>query len=147
MFDMTNVVRPQDEGGLPPLYPYRWWILAVVLAAECMDLIDSTVVNVAAPQIAHDFHSSSTALQWIVGGYPLAIAVGLIIGGRLGDLAGRKRMFPLRAIGFVLAPALCGFAPNAGVLITARLVQGGFAAMMLPQGFGILREVFPPAEQ
>jgi EmrB/QacA subfamily drug resistance transporter len=122
-------------------------ILAVVLAAECMDLIDSTVVNVAAPQIARQFHATSTSLQWIVGGYPLAIAVGLITGGRLGDLVGRKRMFILGAAGFMGASLLCGLAPNTGVLIAARLVQGGFAALMLPQGFGVLREVFPSDEQ
>lgn len=128
-------------------YRNRWLILAVVLAAECMDLIDSTVVNVAAPQISEDFHTSSTSLQWIVGGYPLAIAVGLIMGGRLGDLVGRKTMFIIGTSGFVLASALCGFAPDAGVLIFARLLQGAFAALMLPQGFGILREVFPADEQ
>ena len=128
-------------------YQRRWLILGVVLAAECMDLIDSTVVNVAAPLVSRDFHASTTALQWIVGGYPLAIAVGLITGGRLGDLVGRRRMFILGAIGFVLASALCGFAPNAAVLITARLIQGGFAAMMLPQGLGIIREVFPDEER
>jgi MFS family permease len=97
-----------------PYYDKRWLILAVVLAAECMDLIDSTVVNVAAPQIAHDFHASSTALQWIVGGYPLSIAVGLIMGGRLGDLVGRKKMFIIGSFGFVAASALCGAAPNFG---------------------------------
>ncbi|MCW2496202.1 MFS transporter [Jatrophihabitans sp.] len=129
-----------------PYYRSRWLILAVVLAAECMDLIDSTVVNVAAPLISKDFHASSTSLQWIVGGYPLAIAVGLIMGGRLGDLAGRKTMFLIGTVGFVVASTLCGIAPGSGVLITARLVQGAFAAMMLPQGFGILREVFPPTE-
>ncbi|HTR70020.1 MAG TPA: MFS transporter [Mycobacteriales bacterium] len=148
---MTNDVRtlPPEE-SLPdrhPRYDLRWWILAVVLAAECMDLIDSTVVNVAAPQIARDFHASTTSLQWIVGGYPLAIAVGLIIGGRLGDLVGRKTMFILGSIGFVGASVLCGLAPNSGVLIFARLVQGAFSAMMLPQGFGIIREVFPEQER
>jgi EmrB/QacA subfamily drug resistance transporter len=145
---MTNSVRvdhaPDTDSAL---YRHRWLILAVVLAAECMDLIDSTVVNVAAPQIARQFHATSTSLQWIVGGYPLAIAVGLITGGRLGDLVGRKRMFIIGAAGFVAASTLCGLAPDTGVLIAARLVQGGFAAMMLPQGFGILREVFPADER
>jgi EmrB/QacA subfamily drug resistance transporter len=145
---MTNDVRQ----AVPPhskdtvVYRNRWLILAVVLAAECMDLIDSTVVNVAAPQIRDHLHASSTSLQWIVGGYPLAIAVGLITGGRLGDLVGRKKMFIIGAIGFVAASALCGLSPDTGVLIAARLVQGVFSAMMLPQGFGILREVFPPDE-
>ncbi|MCW2523866.1 MAG: transporter permease [Frankiales bacterium] len=143
---MTNSVQG-ESAATSTIYERRWLILAVVLAAECMDLIDSTVVNVAAPLVARDFHASSTSLQWIVGGYPLAIAVGLITGGRLGDLVGRKQMFILGAIGFVLASTLCGFAPNAPVLIAARLIQGGFAAMMLPQGLGIIREVFPAQEQ
>jgi EmrB/QacA subfamily drug resistance transporter len=146
---MTNAVREiaDEDPTHSLLYRNRWLILAVVLAAECMDLIDSTVVNVAAPQIAHQFHASSTSLQWIVGGYPLAIAVGLITGGRLGDLVGRKKMFIIGAIGFVAASTLCGLAPDTGTLIVARLVQGAFSALMLPQGFGVLREVFPPAEQ
>jgi EmrB/QacA subfamily drug resistance transporter len=145
---MTNsVLQTSRNATESTLYRNRWLILAVVLAAECMDLIDSTVVNVAAPQIARQFHATSTSLQWIVGGYPLAIAVGLIIGGRLGDLVGRKRMFILGAVGFVGASLLCGLAPGTGVLVAARLVQGSFAALMLPQGFGILREVFPADEQ
>jgi EmrB/QacA subfamily drug resistance transporter len=144
---MTNAVRADWSAAQASTYRNRWLILAVVLAAECMDLIDSTIVNVAAPLIARDFHVSSTALEWIVGGYPLAIAVGLITGGRLGDLVGRRSMFLIGAIGFVAASTLCGFAPNAGVLITARLIQGAFAAMMLPQGFGVLREVFPEDER
>jgi EmrB/QacA subfamily drug resistance transporter len=149
MFVMTNNVRDVSTEPAPEsiLYRRRWLVLAVVLAAECMDLIDSTVVNVAAPQIAHHFHATSTSLQWIVGGYPLAIAVSLILGGRLGDLVGRKRMFIIGAIGFVGASILCGLSPGTGFLIGARLVQGSFAAMMLPQGFGILREVFPADQQ
>lgn len=142
---MTNSVR--ETASESTIYRNRWLILAVVLAAECMDLIDSTVVNIAAPRIAIQFHASSTSLQWIVGGYPLAIAVGLITGGRLGDLIGRKKMFIIGAIGFVAASTLCGLAPDTGVLIAARLIQGSFAAMMLPQGFGIIREVFPEDER
>lgn len=137
---MTNSVREEA-------YPLRWLALAVVLAAECMDLIDSTVVNVAAPQIARDFHASSTSLQWIVGGYPLAIAVGLILGGRLGDLFGRRRLFLLGAGGFVLASLLCGLSPDDATLVAARLLQGSLAAMLLPQGFGIIRECFTDEEQ
>ncbi len=64
--------------------------------------------------IDHDLHTSSTALQWIVGGYVLALAVGLVTGGRLGDLAGRRRMFLLGAVGFTLASVACGLAPSTG---------------------------------
>jgi EmrB/QacA subfamily drug resistance transporter len=127
-------------------HPKRWLILFVVLAAECMDLLDGTVVNVAAPTIHHDLHASSTALQWIVGGYALALAVGLLTGGRLGDLFGRRRMFLIGAAGFTAASTVCGFAPTTGVLIASRLVQGLAGAMMLPQGFGLLRQVFPADE-
>jgi EmrB/QacA subfamily drug resistance transporter len=112
-----------------------------------MDLIDSTVVNVASPKIAADFHASSTSIQWIVGGYALAIAVLLILGGRLGDLVGRRRLLLLGAGGFAAASLVCGLAPDTGLLIAARLVQGGFSALMLPQGFGLIREVFDDEEQ
>jgi EmrB/QacA subfamily drug resistance transporter len=126
--------------------PRRWLILFVILAAECMDLLDSTIVNVAAPSIRASFGTSSTALQWIVGGYPLAIAVGLIAGGRLGDLYGRRRLFLIGAAGFTAASVLCGLAPSTGTLIAFRLLQGAFGALMLPQGLGILRQVFAPEE-
>jgi EmrB/QacA subfamily drug resistance transporter len=144
---MTAETAAPPKSIADTVYRRRWLILAVVLAAECMDLIDSTVVNVAAPPIARDFSASSAALEWILSGYPLAISVGLILGGRLGDLYGRRTMFLIGTSGFVLASALCGLSPNAGVLITARLIQGGFAALMLPQGFGVLRETFPEDER
>jgi MFS family permease len=67
-------------------HPRKWAILALVLAAECMDLLDGTIVNVAAPTIRGDLDTSTSALQWVIGGYALAFAVGLITGGRLGDI-------------------------------------------------------------
>jgi MFS family permease len=127
-------------------HPKRWFILFVVLAAECMDLLDGTVVNVAAPSIHTSLHSSSTALQWIVGGYALALAVGLLTGGRLGDVVGRRSLFLIGVAGFTVASAACGAAPSTGVLIGARLAQGLAGAMMLPQGLGLLREAFPADE-
>lgn len=127
-------------------HPKRWLILFVVLAAECMDLLDGTVVNVAAPTIHQSLGASSTALQWIVGGYPLALAVGLLIGGRLGDVVGRRTMFLVGVTGFTVASAVCGAAPTTGVLIAARLCQGFAGALMIPQGFGLLRETFPEDE-
>jgi MFS family permease len=119
-------------------HPKRWLILFIVLAAECMDLLDGTVVNVAAPTIHSTLGASSTALQWIVGGYPLALAVGLLIGGRLGDLLGRRNVFLAGITGFTIASAACGAAPSTAALIAARLVQGLAGALMIPQGFGLL---------
>ena len=95
-------------------HPRKWAILALVLAAECMDLLDGTIVNVAAPTIRTDLHSSTSALQWVIGGYALAFAVGLITGGRLGDIYGRKRLFVLGAIGFVVASMACALRGLAG---------------------------------
>jgi EmrB/QacA subfamily drug resistance transporter len=131
---------------MTPAHPRRWLILAVVLMAECMDLLDGTVVTIAAPAIHRDLHASPTALQWIVGGYPLAIAVVLITGGRLGDIVGRRPMFLAGVAGFTAASVLCGAAPSTGALIAARLLQGGAGALMLPQGLGLLRESFPAEE-
>ena len=126
--------------------PRRWFVLAVMLTAEIMDLLDSTVVNVAGPSLRRDLGASPTALQWIIGGYPLALGAGLILGGRLGDRFARRRMFLVGLAGFTLASLVCGLAPSVGVLITARLVQGAFGAVLLPQGFGLIRSVFPPEE-
>ena len=88
-------------------HPRRWLILALVLVAECMDLLDGTIVNVAAPTIRDDLHASASALQWVIGGYALAFAIGLITGGRLGDIYGRKRLFVIGAFGFVIASVAC----------------------------------------
>jgi EmrB/QacA subfamily drug resistance transporter len=131
----------------PESHPRRWLILALVLAAECMDLLDGTIVNVAAPTIREDLHSSASALQWVIGGYALAFAVGLITGGRLGDIYGRKRLFVIGALGFVTASLACAFSVSSEMLIGCRMAQGFAAAMLIPQGLGIVRDVFAPAEQ
>lgn len=142
----NNVLKGASQTMTAPPNPRRWLILAVVLMAECMDLLDGTVVNIAAPAIHRHLGASSTALQWIVGGYPLAIAVGLITGGRLGDIAGRRKTFLIGVTGFTAASLLCGAAPSTGVLVGARLLQGVAGALMLPQGLGLLRESFPAQE-
>ena len=128
-------------------HPRRWAILALVLAAECMDLLDGTIVNVAAPTIRKDLHASAAALQWVIGGYALAFAVGLLAGARLGDIYGRKRLFVIGAIGFVVTSMACASAVSSEMLIACRLAQGTAAALLIPQGLGIIREVFAPDEQ
>jgi EmrB/QacA subfamily drug resistance transporter len=123
-------------------HPRRWAILALVLAAECMDLLDGTIVNVAAPTIRVQLHTSASGLQWVIGGYALAFAIGLITGARLGDIYGRRRLFVLGALGFVAASTACGLAVNTDMLIACRLAQGAAAALLIPQGLGIIRSVF-----
>jgi EmrB/QacA subfamily drug resistance transporter len=124
----------------------RWIALAVILAAEVMDLIDSLVTNIAAPSIRRDLGGTATLIQWLGAGYAIAMAVGLVTGGRLGDLFGRRRMFLIGALGFTASSLLCGLAQSPEMLIGARVLQGLFGAVMLPQGLGIIKEVFPPKE-
>ncbi len=128
-------------------HPRAWLILALILCAEIMDLLDSTIVNVAAPSIARDLNSSTSALQWITGGYSLTFAVFLIAGARLGDRFGRRTLFLTGAWGFVACSALCAFAPNTSALLSGRLLQGVAAALLIPQGLGLLQAVFSPADQ
>jgi EmrB/QacA subfamily drug resistance transporter len=147
---MTNSVLPSgvatEQAPPVPAPTNRWLVLAVILAAECMDLLDGTIVNVASPSIRAELGASLTSLQWIVGGYALTFAVGLVVGGRLGDLYGRRRLFLVGIAGFTLSSVLCGVAGSAGMLIAFRLLQGAFAAIMIPQGFGIVRASFPKDE-
>jgi EmrB/QacA subfamily drug resistance transporter len=124
----------------------RWLGFFAVLAAIIMNLLDSTVVNVAAPSIRTELGASYSDLQWIAAGYTLALAVGLMTGGRLGDLFGRRTMLMTGVVGFAAASLGCAFAPDPRTLIATRVVQGLFGAVMIPQCFGLLRDLFPPAE-
>jgi len=142
---MTAAALPLPAAE-PRAHPLRWRILAVILAVEVMDLLDGTIVNVALPAIRADLGASLTSLQWIAGGYALTFSIGLVTGGRLGDIFGRRRMFLIGVAGFTVASALCGAAQSPEMLIVLRLVQGLFAATMIPQGFGIVKQVFPADE-
>ena len=124
----------------------KWAVLAIVLVAEVMDLIDGTIVNVAAPSIRAELGGSESTLQWMTAAYTVAFAVLLITGARLGDLFGRRRMFMIGIVGFTSASALCAAAPTTTLLIAARVAQGAFGALLIPQGFGMLKEVFPEDE-
>ncbi|MEI6590642.1 MAG: MFS transporter, partial [Actinomycetes bacterium] len=105
-----------------------------------------TIVNVAGPALAQKLHASSTDVEWVIGGYALALGSGLILGGRLGDRFGRRNMFLFGLVGFTLASLACAAAPTVLALIIFRFVQGFLGAMLLPQGFGLIREAFPPED-
>jgi len=128
-------------------YAARWLVLAIVLCAEVMDLMDATIVNVAAPSIRRDLGGGATTLQWLGAAYTLSFAVLLVTGARLGDIFGRRRLFLIGSFGFTLMSALCALAPSADLLIVLRALQGGFGALLIPQGFGLLKEVFPKEEE
>ena len=127
--------------------PRRWLMLAIVLAATLIAVLDTFIVNVAIPSLVRELHASFAQIQLIVAGYTLSYAVLLVTGGRLGDLYGRKRLFLLGVGGFTVCSALCGFAPNAVLLIVFRVLQGGAAALMFPQVLSFIQVTFEPAER
>jgi EmrB/QacA subfamily drug resistance transporter len=135
---------PPADAGTASTQPYRlrWVVAAVVLAANVMDLLDATIVNVAAPSIHRDLGGGASTIQWLSAGYTLAFAVLLIAGARLGDILGRRRVFLAGSAGFTLFSAACAVAPTIGVLIAFRALQGAFGALMIPQGFGLMKQVF-----
>src|SRR3954463_9153227 len=130
----------EAEVAAPPL---MWAGFSVILSAMILNILDSTIVNVAAPSIQSDLSMSTAALEWVAAAYTLALAVGLMAGARLGDMFGRKRMLLIGLIGFVAASAFCSFAWSGEVLVASRTVQGLAAALMVPQSFGLIRDVFP----
>ncbi|WP_432156396.1 MULTISPECIES: MFS transporter [unclassified Streptomyces] len=117
------------------------------MTAAFMDLVDVTIVNIAIPSIRQNSGASWSQIQWITAGYALAFAAGLITGGRLGDIHGRKRLFLLGIGGFTLASALCGFAANPEMLVASRFLQGAMASLMVPQVLSIVHATFPAHER
>ncbi|NHA68113.1 MFS transporter [Phycicoccus flavus] len=130
-----------------PAGPTRrtWAGFAVVLGAVVLNILDSTIVNVAAPSIRAELAMSTSSLEWVAAAYTLALAVGLVASARLGDVVGRRRMLLLGLGGFVLTSVACAAAPTGDALVVARALQGLAAATMVPQCFGLVRELFTPA--
>jgi len=130
-----------NRGDLPART--RWAILAVILAADVLDLLDATITNLAAPTITADLGGGPALVQWLGAAYALALGVLLVPGGRLGDKYGRRKLFLTGLAGFVAASLACGLAPGPATLVAARLLQGAFGALVIPQGFGILGATWP----
>src|ERR1700722_5493547 len=118
------------------------WVLAATVLGSSMAFLDSTVVNVALPTIGRDLHASLGGLQWTVNGYTLSLAGLILLGGSLGDRLGRRRVFMIGAVWFALASAVCGFAPNIGVLIGARVLEGVGGALLTPGSLAIIQATF-----
>jgi EmrB/QacA subfamily drug resistance transporter len=127
-------------------YRWRWLALTALLTAEAMNLLDATIVQVAAPSMHADLGGSVSSIQWYSTAYTLPFALLLITGGRLGDIAGRRRVFRIGVTAFLLGSLACALAPSAGLLIGLRAVQGAAAAVIIPQTIGLIRAMFGPAE-
>ncbi|TCN44834.1 EmrB/QacA subfamily drug resistance transporter [Kribbella orskensis] len=115
------------SGGLHPVGVF------FLLAGAFLPIMDFFITNVALPSIDASLHASASELELVIAGYGVAYAALLVLGGRVGDRLGRHRVFLAALVGFVVASAVCGFAPTVGVLIAARVVQGATAALLVPQ--------------
>ena len=125
-----------------PRLSAAWLGFLVVIASSVMDLLDSTIAQTAAPAIHRNLGGSYASLEWITAGYTLAMSATLLLGSRLGDAFGRRRVLLVGMAGFIVASVLCALAPSSSALIAGRAVQGALAAIMVPQGFGLIRDLF-----
>src|ERR671935_901746 len=119
-----------------------WVVLVLICLAQFMVVLDATIVNVALPSIQKDLHLSEGSLQWIVNAYTLVFGGFLLLGGRAGDLLGRKRLFLLGLVIFTSASLLDGLASSEGMLVGARSLQGLGAALVSPAALSIISTTF-----
>ncbi|MFF5523110.1 MFS transporter [Streptomyces coeruleorubidus] len=144
--DSTITVPAQagtDTSGTSPGGRYLGLALFVIAAAQLMVVLDNTITNIALPSIQTDLDVSDANLAWIVNSYALAFGGLLLLGGKAGDLFGRRRMFQVGIIVFTLASLLGGLAPNEGMLIGARVLQGVGAAIAAPSALALITTTFP----
>ena len=120
----------------------RWSILAMLGVAQLMVVLDATIVNIALPSAQRSLGFTEDQRQWVVTAYALAFGSLLLVGGRMGDLFGRKRALIIGLAGFAGASAMAGFAPSFGVLVAARALQGAFGALLAPSALSILTTTF-----
>ena len=125
----------------------RWLALVVLCIGQLMIVLDVTVVNVALPAIQRELHFSAASLAWVVNGYLIAFGGLLLLAGRVGDLAGRRRVFLGGLVLFTAASVLCGLAPDGALLIGARFLQGAGGAAVSAMVLGILVTIFPSPHQ
>ncbi|WP_136634320.1 MFS transporter [Pseudooceanicola onchidii] len=147
---MTALADPQDmPPDIAPIHDTidnrtRWAAFLTILIAQFMNLIDVTIVNVALPSLQSGLGATESQIEWVVAGYILVFALGLLPMGRYGDIVGRKRLFLYGVAAFTGASALCGVAPSIEFLVAARVIQGAAGAVMMPQVMAIAQNLFPP---
>ncbi|MFC8364835.1 MFS transporter [Streptomyces griseorubiginosus] len=127
--------------------PQGKWILLTTVLGSSMAMLDSTVVNVALPRIGRDLDADLAALQWTVNAYMLTLAGLILLGGSLGDRYGRRKVFVVGVVWFAAASLLCGLAPNAGVLVAARALQGVGGALLTPGSLALIQASFHPDDR
>jgi len=142
--DSINEVAPSKDVDLDPK---RYWTLAIIAIAQLMIVLDASVVVVALPSAQHALHISIANRQWVMSAYTLAFGSLLLLGGRIADYLGRRRLFIIGLLGFGVASALGGLAQNQAMLFGARALQGAFAAVMAPAALSLLTVTFTEARE
>ena len=140
---MKNEENSPDRGATRS----RAFATTVLMVATFMDLMDSTITNVALPTIGKDLHATPEQLEWTLAGYVIAFATLLLTGGRLGDVFGHRRIFVIGMVGFTLASLGAALSQTGDLLVAARMLQGGFAGIMVPQVLSSVQVMFAPEER
>ena len=139
------------SGGTPAAGTSKNLVLAAMVFAVAMTFIDQTIVAIAIPDLQRELSLTATGSQWIINGYLLSLSALFAFGGKLADVAGRRRIVVIGVIGFAVASGLCGATPKGAVaetwIITFRVIQGAFAALMFPAAVGIVVASFPLRER
>ena len=137
-----------SRGNIKGQAPDRWTTLVVIAISQLMLVLDSSIMNIAIPTAKVDLGISDANQQWVITAYTLAFGSLLLLGGRIGDYVGRKRVFLIGLIGFAASSALGGFAMNQGMLYGSRALQGVFGALLAPAALALISETFTvPAER
>jgi len=143
----TPAETPAGKPAVRISTPQGKWILLTTVLGSSMALLDSTVVNVALPRIGRDLDANLASLQWTVNAYMLTLAGLILLGGSLGDRYGRRKVFVIGVVWFATASLLCGLAPNAGVLVAARALQGIGGALLTPGSLALIQASFHPDDR
>src|SRR5437016_5406336 len=126
---------------------YKWLVAIVFVCGMFMDIMDTTIVFVATPTLAREFHATQSSIEWVVLGYLLSLAIWIPASGWLGDRIGTKKVFLFALATFTLASALCGQAHSLSELVAFRVLQGVGGGMLVPVGTAMLFRAFPPIER
>ncbi len=141
----TTATTPTGAASAPRS-AHRWWALSVLALAQFLVVLDASIVNIALPSVGAALDLDTAALAWVITAYVLPFGGLLLLGGRLADRFGHRRVFLIGVAGFTAASLLAGLSIGGGMLLAARAVQGGFAALLAPASLALLTQLFPDAE-
>lgn len=142
---MTNAINRETHdarGYLKGQAPDRWRTLIVIAISQLMLVLDGSIMNIAIPSAKEELGITDANQQWVITAYTLAFGSLLLLGGRIGDYVGRKKIFIVGLVGFATASAIGGFAGNQGMLYTSRALQGVFGALLAPAALALISETF-----